>query len=676
MSIPELSTRVRYYGWMLLVLMAAVFLRLHKIISVPPGVTHDEADHGITAWSIIGEGVRDIYFTMGYGREPLYDYATALLMTFLGPTFLAGRITAIYFSLILIAGMTAWVRRAFSRQAAILTAAGLAVGFWPVMAGRQSLRSILLPALFVLAVAMFWHGLDKVSGANSLATVTNKHSLPSFLSAGVLLGLTFYTYIPARVLWIIFPALLGYLFFTDRSLFKQLWLLTLLMLLMMTIIALPLLLFLGSNPTAEVRIQQLAAPLSAALNGQFGPLLQNMAASLRLFVTVGDTAWRYNIAGRPLLGPLMGTLFVAGVLLAVWYTMKRSSEQQWRAASFLALSWLLVGFLPVLVTGPELSMTQAIGIQPVLYLFPALSLLAVGQIRIGERKVGNNHWLSAGLALLFLLTAVSTYRDYFITWANSPEVRVQYETTLATALEYLNEQGEGIALISSITPDRFHSPAVGRMLLTNDAVEPRWFDARKSILLPQMDSGQLIISGFTPLPAGLDKYFATAELKSSLPMRETDLDRPLAIYNVKRTVMSQDWQRHITEVDANFAGAVHLQGFELQTPEVAAGDEVQIVTLWQAQSPVQDAVIFVHLVAPDGGEPIAQADQIGVPGYAWQHGDLFVHIHRFKIPEDTPSGSYTLATGIYKQGDGERLPLVGGSQAGNSYTFAQLTVRP
>ncbi|MCZ7666289.1 MAG: hypothetical protein M5U34_03095 [Chloroflexi bacterium] len=84
-------------------------------------MTHDEADHGITAWSIV-EGSRALYFTIGYGREPLYDYATALLMAGLGPTVLAGRLTAVFFSLILISGMAAWVRRAFDWQTAVLTA--------------------------------------------------------------------------------------------------------------------------------------------------------------------------------------------------------------------------------------------------------------------------------------------------------------------------------------------------------------------------------------------------------------------------------------------------------------------------------------------------------------------------------------------------------------------------
>jgi hypothetical protein len=660
---------------LLLILLAAVFLRLHKIVEVPPGLTHDEADHGITAWSIISEGVRDIYFTIGYGREPLYDYATALLMTFLGPTFLAGRITAVFVSLILIAGMAAWVQRAFDGQTALLTAVGLAVGFWPLMSGRQSLRSIMLPALFVLAVALFWRGLEFVSSEKPLSTTKSRRSLLLFLVAGILLGMTFYAYIPARALWIIFPALLGYLFFARRSLFRCAWSRTALMLTVTFLTALPLLLFLERNATAEVRILQLAAPLTAATGGDFGPLLQNIQGSMRLFASEGDMAWRYNIAGRPLLGPLMGFLFLAGVMLAVWYALKRRGELHYGAASFLALSWLFAGFLPVLVTGPELSMTQAIGMQPVLYLFPALTLVAFGQVSFGGKRVAGRRWASVGLLLLFMATAVITYRDYFIAWANSPEVRVQYETTVATAINYLNTYGDGVVAISSITPARYHSPALGRMLLRNDAVELRWFDARTSVLLPQMDTGRILLSGFTPMPAMLEDYFSTAVLEETLSMRETDLDRPLNIYAINQPEMSKEWQKRLDTVDAAFTGAVDLLGFDLQTEKIAPGEEVQIVTLWQVKQPLEDAVIFVHVVAPEGA-PIAQADQIGVPSYAWQPGDLFLQLHQFTIPPDTPAGSYPLAFGIYTQTNGRRIPLTEGSQSGDLFVVSNLVVTP
>ncbi len=675
MSTLEPSSRAKYYGWLLLILLAATFMRLYHITSIPPGLTHDEADHGITAWSIVSEGVRDIYFTVGYGREPLYDYATALIMTFLGPTFMAARITAVFSSLILIAGMFAWVRRAFDGRTALLTAAGLAVGFWPVMSGRQALRSIVLPALFVLAVAVFWRGIEALSADTPLSTVRSRFSRFWFLFAGLLLGLTFYAYIPARALWIIFPAFLAYLYFAQRSLFRRLWLPTAVMLLVMLLLALPLFFYLQSNPTAELRVQQLATPLAAAGNGNFAPLMQNVQGSLRVFTIAGDITWRYNIAGRPFLGPLMGILFLAGVLLAIWFTFSRRKETRFGAASFLTLAWLLAGFLPVLITGPDLSMTQAIAIQPVVYLFPALTLVTAGQISIGERRVAESKWTTVGLLLLFLGTAVVTYRDYFITWADNPEVRVQYEATMASAMDYLNNYGEGVASVSTITPGRYHSPALAQMLLRNQDVELRWFDARNSLLLPQMETGSHLIPGFTPIPPALQGYYSTAVLEETLSMRESDLDRPLNIYSVNSAQMSADWEDHLVTAEAQFADTVKLLGYDLQTPEVKAGGEGQVVTLWQVQRPLEGATLFAHILAADG-TPIAQNDQIGVPGYAWQPGDRFLQLHQFIVPEETSPGTYPLAFGIYSQSDGRRLPLKGAGQDGDLYTVTTLIVAP
>ena len=80
------------YAWLILILLAAASLRLVGLSSIPPGLTHDEADHGLDAWGVVN-GIRPAYFTVGYGREPFFDYATAGLMTFLGPSYLAGRLT-------------------------------------------------------------------------------------------------------------------------------------------------------------------------------------------------------------------------------------------------------------------------------------------------------------------------------------------------------------------------------------------------------------------------------------------------------------------------------------------------------------------------------------------------------------------------------------------------------
>ncbi len=664
MDVKTAVSRSHYRRWLLLILLTAVFLRLVAITDAPPGLTHDEADHGITAWEIVN-GLRGVYFTIGYGREPLYDYATAGLMALVGPTYLAGRVTAVYFSLILIAGMAAWVRRAFDAPTALLTAAGLAVGFWPVMAGRQMLRSIALPALFVLALLFWWQGVQKLETGdwrlkNDQSLISNlQFPILQFFIAGLFLGATFYTYIPSRILWAVFPVLLVYAAWRQRPFLRRAWWGAGLMLGMAVLVGWPLFQYLAAHPAVEVRIDELSVPLTAVTQGNFQPLLKNTLASLRLFTIEGDSTWRYNIPGRPFLQPVMGVLFYAGLLLAaarVWGGSKRLAR-----ASMAALLWLLAGLSPVLVTGPELSMTQAIGMQPVLYLFPALSLVTIGRLlslfltksKSPQRsKAAHPFTLSPAYifltVLVFTATAVTTYQAYFITWANAPEVRVQYETTMMTAMDYLNEFGEGETAVSTITPHAYHSPAVARLTLHNQAVNLHWFDGQRSLLLPAADRSTIIFPGFTPLPPRLQGYFATAVLTQSLPLRPTDADRPLDIYQVDGTAMRADWlNQFTTDVGpVDFGGAVTLLGYHVAETAVSPGDLVQVVTLWQVERSLDGAVLFTHLLGLDGA-PIAQADRLDVPGESWQPGDWFIQLHEFVVPEETAVGKYALTTGVY-----------------------------
>jgi hypothetical protein len=718
-----LSTGVslpHYRRWLLLILLTAVFLRLYAITDAPPGLTHDEADHGITAWQVVN-GLRGVYFTIGYGREPLYDYATAGLMALIGPTYLAGRVTAVYFSLIMIAGMAAWVRRAFDAPTALLTAAGLAVGFWPVMAGRQMLRSITLPALFVLALLFWWRSINdlrlvlsevEVLTIDDYSPIINrkyfdfaqyKSLIVNVLVAGLFLGATFYTYIPSRVLWAVFPVLLAYAAWRQRPFrqaqgpplrrrtaavraqgrpfLRRAWWSVGGMLVVAALVGWPLFHYLAAHPDAEVRIDELRVPLTAVTEGNFQPLIKNTLASLRLFTIEGDSTWRYNVPGRPLLQPVMGVLFYLGLAVAAWQIVRGQNKQS--RASFLALAWLLAGFSPVLVTGPGLSTTQAIGMQPVLYLFPALALVTAGRF-LKRRGAGGQGGRGGTLSpfhlftrspvhtiltlFLYAATAVTTFRAYFNTWANAPEVRVQYETTMVAAMDYLNEYRGGETAVSTITPHAEHSPAIAQLTLHNTAVNLHWFDGRYSLLLPAAADSTIILPGFTPLPPLLAGYFGTAVLAESLPLRPTDRDRPLNIYQVNGAAMRTDWLNQFT-TDAGpvgFGGAVTLLGYDVATTAVSPGALVQAATLWQVERPLDGAVLFTHLLGPDG-TPIAQADRLDVPGESWQPGDWFIQLHEFVVPAGTAVGDYPLTVGVYTCPggvpcpDGQRLPTATGA---------------
>ncbi|MCA9959027.1 MAG: hypothetical protein KC443_08335 [Anaerolineales bacterium] len=671
----------RRWGWLLLVMLTAVFLRLHAITDAPPGLTHDEADHGLTAWRILDEDVHDIYFTIGYGREPLYDYLTAGLMAFIGRTYLAGRLTAVFASLLLVAGSYTWGRLAFNRQVGLLLMAGTAVGFWPVMSGRQMLRSTLLPTLFVLAVGCFWWGWRQLRAeegrlpADRTAFVSRLQApMAKFIAAGVLLGLTFYVYIPARVLWGVFPVLLGWLALTKRPQLRRVWLRVLLLLLVAGLVGLPLFRYLATHEEVEARIQELSTPLQALAQGDVRPIIANTLASMRLFTSQGDPTWRYNLPERPFLNPIMGGLFYMGLLVAV-LTALPVGRGVWRLprmdanASFFALAWLLAGMSPVFVTGPELSMTQAIGVLPVLYLFPALALAFLANLLLPQNgSLSRFNWrLAVGLfvpLLLFGGTAVSTYHDYFVTWANAPEVRVQYESTMVAMLDYVKENDAHVAAISTITPSWAHSPAVAQLRL-DDSYDLHWFDGRSSLLLPAAPQTHWLFPGFAALPSALMPYLETAVLVDTLPLRDTDLDRPVNVYEAETATVKAQWQTQFTTTSDEpiaVGQALLFLGYDLPTAQVHPGDVVSVATLWQVQQAVPQAQLFVHLWDADG-RPLAQADSLGVPGDQWRAGDWFIQLHQFTLPAETAVGAYQLVVGAYDPITLQRFPIAESAQA-------------
>ena len=143
---------------LLVMLVIAGLFRAYRLDSIPPGFTHDEAGHGMDAISIT-QGARPIYETVGYGREPLYDYIVAALMPIFGQTYLVLRLVSVAAGLLLIVITHFWVRRAFDVPTALATTASLAVSFWAISTSRQALRSELLPVFFMASMYFLWRGI-------------------------------------------------------------------------------------------------------------------------------------------------------------------------------------------------------------------------------------------------------------------------------------------------------------------------------------------------------------------------------------------------------------------------------------------------------------------------------------------------------------------------------------
>jgi 4-amino-4-deoxy-L-arabinose transferase-like glycosyltransferase len=677
------NRQARIWEWALLVLILilAASLRLWRRNDIPPGFTHDEAGHGHDAVAILN-GARPIYQTVGYGREPLYDYLVAGLMTLFGPTGYVLRFSAVPLGLLTLLATFLWVREAFDRPTALAATALQAASFWSLAVSRQALRSGLLPALFAFAVYFYWRVIGRGEARSEEGAGWKRLTLavprPYVLVCAFFIGATLWTYIPARVTWVVFVGFLAYLAIAHRATFRRAWLPTLIAVLIGLLLAVPLFAYLQAHPEVEQRLAMLDEPLQALRTGDVSVALDRAWGCVAGFFIpgTGDRFLAYNIPGRPTFDPLTGALFLVGVGLCL---------ARWRRpACAFALFWFLVGISPSLITGVTAGFTRSIAALPVAYLFPALAVVEGARRSAARwgRRAAYAIWAAFVVAVVSI-GAISAHA-YLVTWGQSPDVRDAYKHTLVEMVDYLDTASAVRNVgISTYLPHAPHDPYVFDMRLRRDDLSLRWFDARRALVLPAESSAVLIV----PARVSLDPYFANLpglSVRERVALREDDLDPYFDVYEWEPQVAVAALRETVQGEVADF-GSVCFIGYDLRTPRAAPGETVELVTLWRVVDPEplrpqnlsnaeEDWVLFTH--ALDGvGNVVGQEDRLDAPAWDWQAGDVVAQIHRFELQPDLGAGPVALEVGIYRRSDGVRLPvLVDGSVVGDSALLQSLEV--
>jgi 4-amino-4-deoxy-L-arabinose transferase-like glycosyltransferase len=694
-----------------LILAVATFFRFYQIDVIPPGFTHDEADHGRDALSIL-HGTRPIYETVGYGREPLYDYAAAALMPIFGANYLALRLTSVLAGLLLIVIAHFWIRRSFDVPIALLTSAFLAVSFWAISTDRQALRSALLPTIFTAAVLFVWQAIKPYAIIKLPGLSQRTLRLISYIVAGLIIGLTLYTYLAARVLPGIFVLLWLYLLIFHRSIWKENWWGIILMIVIGVALALPMFYFLSTHPAAEVRLTLLSGPIEKFFAGNPQELINNFFSALGMFTVSGDTLWLYNTPGLPILNWALGGMFYLGIIIS--FVRFRKIEYAF------AIFWLTVAISPSLLTGVTASSLRSIAAQPVVYLIVAVGL--VEAVRFFERVIDSHTIRSLPLIILLAATTIYAYHDYFDVWGQARDVRVAYHNTLAEVARYLDRSSGGqlVVAISSIYPNRVHDPASMQMLLARTDLSLHWFTSsfvdmngapHASLVFPQsitsaaacdtanlgkctMTSTAAITSVFTstlssqsvgstsqptvgpnlndrvtvilPAISPIDPLFVDifnrhAEKIDTINLRPDDFNPRFDVYRFdSNTALSDALKLSVQPTSTlDFGHALSLIGYKIQAQHLKPGDTVEVITYWRITAFFdQEAVLFSHVLSGDPQRPVlAQQDSLDVPSWQWIPGDAFVQVHRFVIPANAKAGEYLLEVGIYTRENNLRLPL-------------------
>jgi hypothetical protein len=393
------------------------------------------------------------------------------------------------------------------------------------------------------------------------------------------------------------------------------------------------------------------------------------AAGLHL-AGYGDQFLAYNIPGRPVFDVVTAVFFILGLLVCLW---------RWQRPSYtFVLLWFGVGILPSLITGPTANTTRNLAALAPVFVLPGIGFAtAVHWLKTQIKPLPR--WLPAALAAVWLLFAGwRSATDYFVTWANDPDVRGAYQVNLVAALDYLEQNAPTEpVLLSTIYPGPAHDPSIN-LVLTGEEANKRWADARWALVAPAGQSSRALIPASTPPHPFFAQWLAA---QKTVALRPDDLDRSFTDFWLDASPM-QAWAEE--PALANFNNALTLHHAEWLNP-VNPGETAELLLIWRITNPANvgpivppafttDVVMFTQLLDATG-VPFAQRDALDAPSWDWQAGDVVAQIHPIAIPAETAPGSYQAIVGIYDRLSGTRLPvLVDGEVVGDFTAVAPLEI--
>lgn len=635
-----------------LILLAALIFRLWQLDTIPAGLHFDEAID-LQQSLLVADGARPLYISEGWGREALYYYLVAAVLQVVNNNMLALRLTAVWCSLGMILTAYMFARRSLNRPAALLAAALLGINYWSLFTSRFGVRHMSLPFVLGLAILAFWW-------AWQLPPTIHRRKMAAYGLAGLLLGLTLYTYQPARFAPFIFLLFCGYLLLAHRPAFKQNWRGLVIFGITAVLIAAPLAIA-AQRASIELATRDwLVEPLLKLLAGDPRLVFHNGIATLKMFSFAGDPLVAYNVPGRPVFVPAWTSLF--------FYVGAGAALRRWRQPVYtFLLIWLLVMLAPTVLTTSAPNYNRAIAAQ-----VPAMLLTAVGLVETVRwvTRRGGPQAAAAPLLLIILafwLIGRMTWHDYFHIWPQQELIAIQYNVSPSAAARTLEHDADGRAVLINTRGIEDADPIIFDSILDRTDLTVRWVDTGLALVMPAgqtqtrillganrwIDGDLSAFAGMNPHPLYADTAIALYETElANWQEREATAVYTLPITTTNPTANSL---QPLLSGPVSFQDTLQLRGAYLPANTLHPGDTLTFLTDWHIR---QDGVavslaFFVHLLDKNH-TIVAQQDGLGFPPHSWRAGDRLVHVHHLQTGADLPPGPYWVQFGLYRRETGER----------------------
>ena len=407
-AVPLSRVRIAALIAILAIILLAWYLRVYQLNSLPPGMYYDEGYNGRIARDIERGTSRPIFIQDG--EEPLLLYLGGGLFALAGEKTWSLRMASVILGLILIPALYFAARALFPRKEllALVAAFIAAILYWAITLNRVAWQPDALPGILALS-------------AGALAVAYSSKSLKWSIAAGLLLGLTFYTYVAARLWPLILLVWAAYLLLIHRREALARLRLAIVFAVVACLVVSPLAFFFVTDPRGFF-----ARSADVLQLGNFGS--NALVTAGMLFVT-GDMNPRDNLPGRPLLDPFLAVLFIIGFIAS----LKRWKEPYY----FLLVFWLLVMLVPSALTEDAPNYRRTTGAMPAVVLLCAVGADWLWSMRVRFRGRYLQTAIAAVLVLGLAFSTWSSTHGYFVEWAQRNDLYYAFDQGLSELGNFL-----------------------------------------------------------------------------------------------------------------------------------------------------------------------------------------------------------------------------------------------
>ena len=629
---------------LLAIIGIAIFFRLYQIESLPPGDSYDPAFYGVDALLIL-EGDCPIFFEGNFGREPLFSYLLALFFLIFGPTTQAIHIASAFVGILTVPLVYLVAEELLhedegllKRWGALVAALMVALSYWHLNWSRFGVRAVLVPLFAALTFYFLWRGLR-----------TGSHR--DFVTCGIALGFSLYTYQAARLLPILVVLGFAYTIWERHAISKEDWTHFLIVVGVSCLVFAPLGYYFVTHPGSfSERIDQV---LTIDLRYIF--------RALSFLSFGGDTKPLVTIPGRPALNPFFSILLLLGIVVSVI----RLKNPRY----VFLLTWLGSMLALAALAGKETASKRAVGAIPAVAVLIAIGALVswqqlrqwLSKYRPGMQSFGNTVW-GLCLAIGFVFSGWLTYRDYFIVWPSDPDLFTHFQAGVSAIGRYLKTLPEDEEIY--VSPEYLGSPS---MLFNSGLREGvKSYNGRVCMVVPEQtdaDTTYVVVPNDDKEGLGLlQSYFPQGEIVAEGPLHY-NLPYFLA-YRVPKGAHSLLVPSK--RVEANWENTIGLLGYDVDAEGYAPGDTIELTLYYQARQGMDvDYTAFTHLMGPENSSTgtflWAQDDSEPCRRFyttsTWALGEVVRDKYFLEIPQNAPDGEYELQVGFYVWPSLERLRL-------------------